>query len=374
MSPVVNPVESLPAALKPVIQLASELRHAGFPIAAEQTATFIEAIGILGPNSIQDIRTAAIACYSISPERLAEFELIFQHLFYGIALATKTESEDESIEAHELIAGLQEMDVYESGEESGADAADIERLKHRDFNAPISSLRLAQFERQAQNALPIRKSLRWRNARRGKRLGLRKTLRDSVKFGGEIVSLSHIHRKPRQRNMVLLIDVSGSMKEFTESYLLFAHALCAAAQCVEVFTLGTRLTRITPCLSVQNRQMALARATQLIADVDGGTRLGETLQLFLSVPRYLNMTRGAAVVILSDGLERGDSTDFVLAVQRLSRLAWQLSWLSPLAGDSEYSVNTEALMRVSPFLDQFETGHTLDAVCDHFLNLGRRAA
>ena len=365
---------NLPAALKPLMQLASELRLAGFPIAPDQTLSFIEAVGILGPNSIDDIRTAAIACYSITPERLAEFELIFKNLFYGMTLATKTEGDEESTEAHELIAGLEEMDVYESGEESGADAADIERLKHRDFDVPDSSHRLSRFERLAPKALPIRKSLRWKNAQRGQRLGLRKTLRDSVKFGGEIVSLSHIHRKPRQRNIVLLIDVSGSMKEFTDTYLQFAHALCAVAHRIEVFTLGTRLTRITPSLSVQNRTMALARTAQLIADVDGGTRLGDTLQLFLNVPRYLNMSRGAAVVIMSDGLERGDSGDFVRAVRRMSRLAWQLSWLSPLAGDEDYSVNTEALMQVLPFLDQFDTGHNLDAVCDHFLNLGRIAA
>jgi uncharacterized protein with von Willebrand factor type A (vWA) domain len=125
------------------------------------------------------------------------------------------------------------------------------------------------------------------------------------------------------------------MKDHTDGALRFAHALAQAAEHFEAFTLGTRLTRITPALAIADREQSLERVSALVADIDGGTRIGDALQAFLNVPRYSGAARGAAVVVLSDGLERGDANTLLDAVRRLSRLAWRLDWLTPLAADPD---------------------------------------
>ena len=136
------------------------------------------------------------------------------------------------------------------------------------------------------------------------------------------------------------------MKEHTEHALRFAHALFRAAERMECFTLGTRLTRVTGALRQRVPDRALDKASSLAPDWDGGTRIGDALQAFLSVPRFVGLARGAAVVVLSDGLERGDSDAMVEAVRRLSRLAWRVSWLTPLAADAGFRPETAALAAV----------------------------
>jgi uncharacterized protein with von Willebrand factor type A (vWA) domain len=143
-------------------------------------------------------------------------------------------------------------------------------------------------------------------ARRGPWADLRRTLRESVRNDGEVLRLGRLKRRARPRKILLLIDVSGSMKGRTDDNMKLAHALMHAAPNVEVFTFGTRLTRVTRALRLKRREQALAAAAHLVSDWDGGTRIGDALQAFLAVPRFGSYARGAAVVIVSDGLERGD--------------------------------------------------------------------
>ena len=138
------------------------------------------------------------------------------------------------------------------------------------------------------------------------------------------------------------------MKARTEAHLRFAHALVRAADRIEVFTIGTRLTRVTRALQLKNREQALATASGLVSDWDGGTRIGDALQAFLAVPRFAGAARGAVVLILSDGLERGDPKAMTDAVKRLAARAWHLSWMTPLAADPGYRPETAALKSILP--------------------------
>jgi uncharacterized protein with von Willebrand factor type A (vWA) domain len=116
-------------------------------------------------------------------------------------------------------------------------------------------------------------------------------------------------------------------------------------------------------------------ASGLVADWDGGTRIGDALLAFLSVPRFASFARGALVLVLSDGLERGDHSGMVQAVERLSRLAWRVHWLTPLAGTPGFQLRTEALEAILPFLDELGDASSLDRLCRHVLSLeGRKAA
>ncbi|MEM6943377.1 MAG: VWA domain-containing protein, partial [Pseudomonadota bacterium] len=199
----------------------------------------------------------------------------------------------------------------------------------------------------------------------------RRTLRAALRREGEAIALLRRRRRYRQRRIVLLIDVSGSMRERTDERLALAHCLAQAAERVEVFTLGTRLTRITRDLRARDRARALAHVGRLVADLDGGTRIGEALETFLAVPRYAGFARGALVVALSDGLERGSPDAMIGAVRRLSRLAWRLDWLSPLAADPAYRPATAGLGAVLGDLDRLGDGGSTEAIAEHLLSLGR---
>lgn len=153
-----------------------------------------------------------------------------------------------------------------------------------------------------------------------------------------------------------------------------AHALVQAAAHIEVFTFGTRLTRVTRALRLKRREQALNAASHLVSDWDGGTRIGDALQAFLAVPRFAGYARGAAVVVISDGLERGDPASLRDAVAKLSRRAWRLSWLTPLAAGPGFVPQTEGLVAIAPFVDEMVGGGSSAAIVAHLLSLGSRKA
>ena len=153
-----------------------------------------------------------------------------------------------------------------------------------------------------------------------------------------------------------------------------AHTLAQAAPQIEVFTFGTRLTRITRAMRIKRSEQALLAAAQVVSDFDGGTRIGDALQAFLAVPRFGGYARGAVVLVVSDGLERGDPLALADAVAKLSRRAWRVSWLTPLARDKNFRPQTEALMAISRFVDDIVDGGSTSAIVDHVLALSQRKA
>ena len=363
----------IPQALQPLVTLSAKLREHGFAVAPDQTMGFIEAVGVLGPRDIGDVRHAAIALFAIPPERLFEFDAIFQSVFFGLTITAQAQSSDDEVNAFEPAGGEEMAEVQDSQTEVGAEAAGAENLRTRDFTVNDTDQVLADFERKAGKRLPHRRSYRWKSRKQGDKLDFRRSLKAAARHDGEIIDLAFLRRKIRQRRILLLIDVSGSMKERSSSSLRFAHSLLRVADNAEIFTLGTRLTRITSALTPDDINLALLRVSQLVADFDGGTRIGGALQAYLSIPKYAGFARGAVVVVLSDGLERGQPDEMVDATRRLSRLAWRLSWLTPLAVDSQYQPETEALRQVLPFINQLDDGHSVQSMCDHVLQLARTA-
>ena len=352
------------------------LRHAGFAIAPEQTMAWLAAIDLLGPREIGDIRRAARATLAPQPERLAEFDALFDAHFLGAeASVLETQpSDEEPLRAAEDTSAGPEPIFGEETRESGAKATTAERLSARRFAPGNEAETLRRFARALPARVPRRRGYRWRAARGGPGTDARRMFRDAMRHAGEFVRLRRRKRSVRQRRIVLLIDVSGSMKERTQAHLAFAHALVRAADSVEVFTMGTRLTRITRPLRLRNREQALGTASLLVADWDGGTRLGEALDAFLAIPRFSALARGAALVVLSDGLERGDPTAMADAVARFSRLAWRTVWLTPLAADPGFEIRTAGLAAARPFLDELADGGSIESICAHVLDLAKTRA
>jgi uncharacterized protein with von Willebrand factor type A (vWA) domain len=226
---------------------------------------------------------------------------------------------------------------------------------------------LLRLAREAPTHLPQRRVRRRRVARRGDRIALRRALRLAVRDDGELMQLPRLKRRTALRPVLLLIDVSGSMKTRTDDHLRLAHTLGQTLPRIEIFTLGTRLTRITRALRLKQRDQALAAASATVADWDGGTRIGDALQAFLAVPRFAGFARGAYALILSDGLERGGPEAMVDAVRRLARLVWRLDWLSPLAADPAFRPQTAGLAGSLPYIDRLADGSSIQSVARHVL-------
>ncbi len=370
-------IAELPRAARPFVEFPALLRANGFAVAPEQTQTFIAAIGLLGPKDMSDIRRSANAALAPPYERREEFDTLFGAFFEGRLVAADAMGESDEAEdtrVQDERDGTFEPLTSDDEQESGQRASLSEALTQRDFEPRSESEVLAHFARHAPSRLPARKVRRRVRASKGDRYDARRSMRLAVRTEGDVMRLPRLKRKLRQRPVLLLIDVSGSMKEHTDSYLRFAHTLSRVVTRMEAFTIGTRLTRITRALRHRNRDQALAAAAGTVSDWDGGTRLGDALQAFLAIPRFAGFARGALVLVLSDGLERGGHGAMTDAVVRLSRRAWQVHWLSPLAGDSGFVPETAALKSVLPVLDGLADGSSLQGICGHVLDLAQGRA
>jgi uncharacterized protein len=364
-----NAEAALPRPLAPFMAFAHSLRAAGFAVAPEQTRALIAAVGVLGPTSMMNIRRAAHATLGPAPERREEFDALFDAAFLGRTLPAEAFGEPEDMPS--AYDGGEFEVMPDAGEEdpSGAAASVAERLFVRRFEGDENEA-LRAFARAVPAALPRRRARHMKGGK-GRLADPRRAFREMMRKDGEITSLPRRTRRMRQRRVLLLIDVSGSMKAGTDGVLRLGHALVQAADQVEVFTLGTRLTRVTRALQHRSREQALDLASGLVADWDGGTRLGEALQVFLSVPRFAGFARGALVVVLSDGLERGGPEALVSAMERLHRLAWSVLWLTPLAADRAYRAETGALKAILPLIDRLGNGATPQAIAAEVLGFAK---
>lgn len=362
----------LPQAARPFVLFPAVLRAHGFAVAPEQTIGFIEAVGLLGPRSMDDIYQASRALMGPQPERLDEFDALFRAFFFGQTLAAPAFSDDDDDEIRVQEDGDSLIEP-EDGDlnESGGQATQAELLNVRRFASTDDATVLQRFRRAAPARLPKRRAYRRAVARRGDHWNLREALREAIRFDGEVLRLPKMRRKLAQRRILLLIDVSGSMKAETDGLLRLAHSVSRAAERLEVFTLGTRLTRITRAIRRRQRDQALAMASGLVSDWDGGTRIGDALQAFLAVPRFAGFARGALVVVLSDGLERGDHDAMTSATQKLARLAWRLEWLTPDAGGRDFEPQTAALQSILPYVDHLGDGSSIVAVADRLLTISQ---
>jgi uncharacterized protein len=207
-------------------------------------------------------------------------------------------------------------------------------------------------------AVPTRRSRRLTPARAGLP-DLRRTLRRSFRTGGEPLERRFRSRRRRKRRLVLLLDVSGSMADYSRALLVFAHAAMRADRRWEAFCFGTRLTRVTRALAVSRPDEALERAAEEVVDWNGGTRIGESLKALLDEYGHRGLVRGAVVVLCSDGLEVGDPELLAEQMARLSRLAYRVIWLNPLKGDEAYEPLARGMHAALPYVDLFAAGHNL---------------
>jgi hypothetical protein len=357
-------------ALAPFLAFPIALRAEGFAASPDLTEDFIAAVGLLGPASLADIRRAGHAIFGPPPERMEAFDTVFDAVFLGRAFGPPALGTDEDMPPAFDAGAMEEAPEPVETDESGGEAAAAERLFGRRFGEADTDAALRAFSRRAGRDLPRRLSRRLIGGP-GRLADPRQAFREMMRRDGELTHLPRRRRRLRQRRVLLLVDISGSMKAGTDGTLRLAHALVRAGERVEAFTLGTRLTRITRALTARDPGLALDRASGLVADWDGGTRLGEALAVFLAVPRFASFARGALAIVVSDGLERGGPEALAGAMARLRGLAWGVLWLSPLAADPAYRPETAAMRAIAPLLDQLSDGSGPAAMSRAILGFAR---
>jgi uncharacterized protein with von Willebrand factor type A (vWA) domain len=210
-------------------------------------------------------------------------------------------------------------------------------------------------------APPERRTRRQKRGRRGEHLDVRATLRRSLHTGGDPVEHARRRRRRKPRRLVMLLDVSGSMEPYSRAFLQFLEGGVGGAD-AEAFVFATRLTRLTRALRGRDPQVAIARATKAAPDWSGGTRIGAALKEFNDLHGRRGMARGAVVVILSDGWERGDPAAVGREMERLGRLAHRIIWVNPRAAAEEFAPLAGGMAAALPHVDTLLSGHTLTAL------------
>lgn len=363
MSTVVNTAASA-ALLAPdemLVAFSRTVRHAGVAVTLDRTQAFVRAASIADAGERQGVFWAGRCKLCSSPEDLERYDAAFRAWFSVLDLPSlHSEPSMRSVERASLAPGESAAQRSEDQVASALASAD-EVLRHRD----IAQLSAAERRSLAKLFAELRVDpARRRSPRRGRshrgEIDPRRTLHEQLRRAGEPGPLSHRRPRTRARRIVLLVDVSGSMEPYADSLLRLGHRMSQAVPGrVEVFTIGTRLTRVTTALRLRDPEDALKAAGQSVPNWSGGTWLGESIRAFILRWGQRGMARGSVVVIASDGWERGDPRLLGEQVARLQRLAHAVVWMNPHRGKVGYQPVQGGIAAVLPYVDQLVAGHSL---------------
>jgi uncharacterized protein with von Willebrand factor type A (vWA) domain len=243
--------------------------------------------------------------------------------------------------------------------ELGASAQEL--LRDKDFSELTGDelRRLRELIARIARTRPQRHSRRRTVAAHGDMLDVRRMIRRSLRTGGDPLDRPLRTRKEVPRKLVVLCDVSGSMDSYARALLLFLHAVVGTGRGVEAFAFGTRLSRLTPDLATRDPDAALARCTEAVVDWGGGTRIGASLREFNETWGRRALSRGAIVLIVSDGWEREDPELVGREMAKLARAAYAIVWVNPLKGNPQYQPLAGGMRAALPYVDRFLPGHNL---------------
>lgn len=356
-----------------VVALAGALRRAGVGIGTGQVVTCQRAVGHLDADDLGDRYWAGRTTLISDPADLAVYDRVFRTLAFAAMDDPRLPRPPAPRPAAEVTAGSDRRGVTAGqGRPTtvGAVASERERLRRRRFDR-ASEEELAAIGRLLDRiviAVPRRRSRRTRPGRRGE-LDLGATLDRSLATDGELIDRAWRTRRSRPRRLVVLLDVSGSMAAHARALLRFAVAVGRvadrdAAQRVEVFAFGTRLTRLSGALEVRDPDAAIAAAAERVVDWDGGTLIGASVDDLVRTWGRRGILRGAVVIVCSDGLERGDPERLGAALARLRRGVHRIVWVNPLAGDPRFEPSQRGMAAALPHVDVFLPGHDLASLED----------
>lgn len=351
-----NPPEAL------LLGFTRALRAAGVPVTQDRAQSYLAAVTQLDLGDPRATLLAGRATLCAGPDDLERHDRVFESWFLAReGLPRASSRQPEPIRSIPLDrdgdggAGAErDDDVLRVA------ASEAEILRHRDL-AELSAAEKALLARLFDTLTPRapRRPAHRRTPHRRGEVDPRRTLRATLRHFGEPGRVAWRRRGSRPRRVVLLLDVSGSMSGYADALLRLAHRFAVSERGVEVFTVGTRLTHITRALRQRDAERAIVAAGQVVPDWSGGTRLGESLRFFLDRWGQRGMARGAVMVIVSDGWERGDAELLGAQMARLHRLAHRVVWVNPHRGRAGYAPVQAGIVASLPHIDDFLAGHSL---------------
>jgi uncharacterized protein len=360
------------------------LHDAGVPVTPARAADFARALTLTRPVSRRRLYWTARSVLVSDQAQVAAFNRVFYDVFGRPE--TPEEAGAQTSTTSPPAADARSRDAAEArprdglGAPSGGDApgdgepvevpvalaSDEERLASKSFDA-LEARELAQLYRlmsRLQLVTPARRTRRYEKGRHGQRIDMRRTLRGSLRTGGDPIRLARRHRRVARRRLVMLCDISGSMEPYARAYLQFLTSAAGSGPDAEAFVFATRLTRLTRALASRSPERAIQRAAAAAPDWSSGTRIGDALKTFNDRHGRRGMARGAVVVILSDGWERGDPEHVRLQMERLARLAHRVVWVNPRVSARGFSARAGGMTAALPYCDAFVSGHSFKALAE----------
>ncbi|WP_291731908.1 VWA domain-containing protein [Leisingera sp. F5] len=383
-----------PKLVQNLTHFARALRKAGLPVGPGRVLDAVQAVAAAGFTSRTDFYWSLQACFVTKPEQRVVFAQVFrlfwrdprylEHMMAAMLPAIRGVQEDRAAKpaekraAQALLDGMQEQPEGPEGDEGGTEVevdstltiSAEERLRTLDFEQMSTAEAAAAKRILAQLTLPVTpiQSRRLTASVQGTRPDWRRTLRKAARQGGDLQTMARAKRRIRWPNLVVLCDISGSMSQYSRIILHFLHAAANAKgqgwARVHGFTFGTRLTNITRHLHQRDVDAALAAAGAEAQDWEGGTRIGDCLHAFNRDWSRRVMGQGAVVLLITDGLDRGDPDALAREMQRLQLSSRRLIWLNPLLRWDGFAPRAQGIRAMLPYTDSFRAGHSIASLQD----------
>lgn len=352
-----------------LVAFGDELRAAGLAVGSGDVITYCAAMAPLDPTDLLDLYWAGRTTLVTRRDQIPVYDRVFRTFFLGEAAqvpAPLRRLQVNSVQTQPVL----DIPANEPGSQRRAEqearlgyvASDAAILRTKAFAActPDELAALKRIMARMRLTPPRRRTRRTVRARTGRAPDLRRTVRETLRRHGEPAHLLWRQRRLRMRPLILILDVSGSMADYSRNLVQFAYSAKRVNTRVEAFCFGTRLTRITRVLQRRRVDDAMERAAHTVFDWEGGTRIGECLDAFVRDWGRRGICRGGIVVICSDGLDRGDPQVLATAMQRLSRLCHRLVWMNPHKGNNRaFRPSTVGMLVAAPYIDVLLSGHDL---------------
>src|ERR1700755_3306306 len=360
-----------------VIGFGRALRAAGMPFGPVAVIDALNALQVIEIGNRADVFTTLEAIFVKRHEHslifAQAFDLFFRaaeewkHLLDSVPLAdhARRKPPPASRRVQEALSQPRRTEAPQAQEqELRLSVSDKEILQKKDF-AQMSAAEIAQVTLAIANMRLPQAELRTRRYQpdpRGLKLDMRRTLRGSLRTGGEIIDIRKLGRIEKPAPIVALLDISGSMSEYTRLFLHFLHAITDARKRVSVFLFGTRLTNVTRALRAKDPDEALASCSQTVEDWAGGTRIATSLHTFNKLWARRVLGQGAIVLLISDGLEREADSRLAFEMDRLHRCCRRLIWLNPLLRFGGFEAKAQGIKMMLPHVDEFRPVHNLSSI------------
>jgi uncharacterized protein with von Willebrand factor type A (vWA) domain len=366
-----------------ILYFARALRAAGLPVGPGAVLDALEAVQVARVGDREDFYWTLHAVFVKRHEHSVLFDQAFRLFFRkrgyieqliasmlpeAARLPPKPPQAGTQRIQEALFGGLKERE--EEKREIELDArltvSDQEILQKKDFAQMTAAEIAAAKQAIAKLALPLDlvRTRRLRAARHGTMIDIRRTLRASMKAGGAVIDLKYLGPRVKEPPIVALLDISGSMSQYTRLFLHFLHAVTDARKRVTTFLFGTRLTNVTRAIRQRDPDEALAACSAHVADWSGGTRIASSLRAFNKNWSRRVLGQGAVVLLITDGLERDADDTLGFEVDRLHRSCRRLIWLNPLLRFTGFEARAKGVRTMLPHVDELRPIHNLESMTE----------